>query len=246
MQAPPHRVTLAGGAGRTVMWAAGDALLPFFSTEEARALRLVSRECLGAVARHPWADRKTGIAGSVAAWRASFPRAKVANASWFVNGFARSTPIVDADFVHFEGLQELDLSFCTDAVTDAAFVHLKGIKMLKMTFCRKITDAAFLHLKGIYSLNMSECCQAAITDAAFVHLKGIHTLDMSHCNQATITDAAFAHLKGIHTLDMSWCTQATITGASFVHLVGINRIWMYACSDAAKAAARAAGLPVVG
>ena len=113
MAAAP-RTTLAGGAGRTVMWAAGDALLPFFSTEEARALRLVSRECLAAVARHPWADRATWIAGSVAAWRASFPRAKVANAIGYNIALnrARRTPIVDADFVHFEGLQELDMSNC--------------------------------------------------------------------------------------------------------------------------------------
>ena len=124
-----QRTTLAGGAGRTVMWAAGDALLPFFSTPEARALRLVSRECLGVVARHPWADRETVITGSIAAWRASFPHANVANVS--IRPFRRTAPVVDADFVHFEGLQELDMSRCT-GVTDAAFVFLKGIRSLTM------------------------------------------------------------------------------------------------------------------
>ena len=80
--------------------------------------------------------------GSVAAWRASFPRAKVAN----VGNSIRRTPIVDADFVHFEGLQELNMSFCKK-VTDAAFVHLKGIRKLKMlgSSQKTITDAAFLH-----------------------------------------------------------------------------------------------------
>ena len=52
MAAAP-RATLAGDGYHTVIGVAGAALLPFFSTREARALRLVSRECLRAVARHP-------------------------------------------------------------------------------------------------------------------------------------------------------------------------------------------------
>ena len=125
MQPRFQRLALAGGSGsRTVMSAASDALLPFFSTREARDLRLVSRECLGAVARHPWADRATRIAGSVAAWRASFPRAKVANVTMFPYGpNRRSTSIVDADFVHFEGVsgaESVYMNYCTDAAKAAA------------------------------------------------------------------------------------------------------------------------------
>ena len=113
------RATLAGDGYHSVMGVAGAALLPFFSTREARALRLVSSECLRAVARHPWADRETWITGSVAAWRASFPRAKAANASGYMHGRKRRPPLVNEDFVYFEGLQELDMSDC-DKVTDAA------------------------------------------------------------------------------------------------------------------------------
>ncbi len=217
MEAAP-RATLAGDGYHSVMGVAGAALLPFFSTREARALRQVSSECLRAVARHPWADRATVIQGSVAAWRASFPHAKAAS----VYSYLRRTPLLDADFVHFEGLQELD-----------------------MTVCNEVTDAAFVHLKGIRKLRMWGCSQETITDAAFANLKGIHTLNMSRCAQATITDTAFAHLKGIHTLDMSYCTQATITDAAFAHLEGIDSIRMNGHSAAAVNSAKAAGLRVL-
>ena len=267
---PPHmqtrsqrRLPISGGAGRTLLAHAAAALLPFFSTREARALRLVGREWKAAVARHPWADRSTWINGSVAAWRASFPCAKVAKVSGFEYPDYRSAPIVDADFVHFAGLAELTMLSCTEVtdaafahlagirslnmrgcrqITDAAFVHLKGIQELDMRSCSSITDAAFAHLKGIHALNMSFCDQDTITDAAFVNLKGIHALDMSYCNQATITDAVFAHLKGIHTLDMFFCNQGTITGSFIPLLAGINSIVVHGCNDATVAAARAAGL----
>ena len=131
--------------------------------------------------------RATWITGSVAAWRASFPHAKEAN---FYGGYRRRSPIVDADFVHFEGLQELDMSYC-----------------------RQVTDTAFVHLKGIRKLIMWCCFQNTITDAAFAHLKGIHTLDMRQCSQATITVAAFSHLAGISSIRIEGCSAAAIAAA---------------------------------
>ena len=266
------RFALAGDSGRTLLAECPGALLAFFFTPEACVLRLVCREFQAAVAAHPWEDRETVIQGSIGAWRASFPQARCANVcktTWGGVGgtVTRRAPVVDADFVHFEGLWELDMSGCT-AVTDAAFVHLRGIRLLNMRECNQpaITDAAFAHLVDIQKLCILSCNQATLTDAAFIHLrgirvlnmgfcawltseafahlKGIHTLFMWRCHQPAITDAALAHLRGIHSLCMEGCRQATITGAGLAHLVGITNLGMADCSEEATAAAEDLGLPV--
>ena len=74
----------------------------------------------------------TVIHGSIALWRACFPRARGANVLQYeqwLNPNGRRTPLVDADFVHFVGLRGLNMSRCTQ-VTDAAFEYLKGIQVL--------------------------------------------------------------------------------------------------------------------
>jgi hypothetical protein len=263
-------VPLAGGGQETLLSEVGFVLLPLFTTVDACALRLVCREFLAAVREHPWEDRVTVIQGSIATWRACFPHALCANVQqgvWYVSEIKRVAPVVDADFVHFEGLRELYMAGCR-GVTDAAFVHLRGIHTLDMSLCHQpsitdaafahladikrlsicacgqasITDAAFAHLRGIQLLNMSHCYQ--LTDTAFLHLRGIHTLYMRSCFQPAITDAAFAHLRGIHTLVMDRCDQATITGAGLAHLKGIRVLGMYQCSIDQVATARSLGLPV--
>ena len=174
----------------------GEGILGFFDTREARSIRLVCSEFREAVAVVPWADMVTLLWGNVGGWRRSFPRATKVNIS--VGTRYHNNAIVDADFVHFEGLHTLDMSYCFQAgITDAAFVHLKGIYALNMSHCRQagITDAAFVHLKGIHSLNMWGCTQAGITDATFVHLKGIHTLDIRNCDQLGITQAVRNNLR---------------------------------------------------
>ena len=266
---PMARSALAGSAGRTLLAECPCALLEFFGTPEACVLRLVCRELQAAVAAHPWEDMEAVIRGSIGAWRACFPRARRANVRMLTsdrNAAVRRIPVVDADFVHFEGLWELDMSFCK-AVTDAAFVHLRGIRVLNMWACKQAaTDAAFAHLVGIQKLCISSCNQATLTDAAFIHLRGIrmlnmnccrqltdaafahlggiHTLIMFGCHQPAITDAAFAHLRGIHSLVMEGCHQGSITGAGLAHLAGIANLGMWACSEEAIAAAEELGLPV--
>ena len=138
-------MTLAGGRGHTLLAECPGALLQFFDTPGACALRLVCREFQAAVAAHPWADRETVILGSIGAWRACFPRARCSNVQMiWQGGVVRRTPVVDADFVHFVGLWELDMARCL-AVTDAAFVHLRGIRVLDMSYCNQptITDEAW-------------------------------------------------------------------------------------------------------
>jgi hypothetical protein len=262
-------VPLAGGGQEMLLSEVGFVLLPLFSTRDACALRLVCREFLAAVREHPLEDRGTVIKGSIAVWRACFPQARCANVQkwvWPESADKRAAPVVDADFVHFEGLRELYMAGCKD-VTDASFVHLRGIHTLDMTVCDQLaitgaafvhlagiqrlsmwgcdqafTDAAFAHLHGIQLLNMSEFSQ--ITDAAFVHLRGIHTLYMWYCSQPAITDAAFVHLRGIHTLVICVCDQATITRISFAHLKGIDALGMFSCSAAQVATVRSLGLTV--
>ena len=245
-------------------------LLSLLDTRAALPLRATCREARAAVAGHAWEDGDTVIKGSIAAWRACFPRARCANLRKFdadCRKFLRKAPVVDADFVHFEGLRELNMVRCT-AVTDAAFAHLRGIHTLDMSLCDQpaitdaafahlvgiqrlsiagckqatLTDAAFVHLRGIQLLNMSNCKQ--FTDAAFVHLRGIHTLYMWYCSQPAISDAAFVHLRGIHTLVMNGWKQATLTGTGFAHLQGIRALGMLDCRENLVADARGLGLPV--
>ena len=221
-------MALAGDQGRTLLAECPGALLQFFGTRQACALRPVCREFQAAVAAHPWEDRETVILGSIGAWRACFPRARCANVRMGApqRGVVRRTPVVDADFVHFVGLWELNMTCCR-AVTDAAFVHLRGIRVLDMTWCDQptITDAGLAHLVGIQKLSIWACRQATLTDAALAPLRGIRVLNMSDCPQ--ITDAAFVHLKGIHTLIMFDSDQPTITDAALAHLKGIKCLVLY-------------------
>ena len=172
---------LAGNEGRTLMAECPGALLQFFDTPGACVLRLVRREFQAAVAAYPWEDMKTVILGSIGGWRTCFPRARCANVrmNGLANAVVRHTPVVDADFVHFVGLWELNMSGCAE-VTDAAFAHLQGIRVLDMSCCDQptITDAGLANLVGIQKLNIEGCIQATLTDAAFAPLGGICVLNM--------------------------------------------------------------------
>ena len=160
MKVPLAGTDAVGRATETILSEVGAVLLRLFDTREACMLRLVCREFVEAVAQQRWEDRDTVILGSIAAWRRCFPRARCANVrqwtSFYDSGAVRTALVVDADFVHFEGLRELNMSGCTG-----------------------ITDAAFAHLRGIHSLSMRSCNQRTITAAAFVHLAGICELDMT-------------------------------------------------------------------
>ena len=96
-------------APHSILSIARHALLPFFDTRGARALRLVCAEFRDAVAAHPWHDAETRIRSRFGAWRASFPFARAANVSG-----ARRDPadLTDADFVHFAGLRDLPARHC--------------------------------------------------------------------------------------------------------------------------------------
>ena len=236
------RVPLAGGTQETLLSEVGPVLLPFFTTRDACALRLVCREFLAAATEHPWQDKRTAIQGSIAAWRACFPRARCANVGYepILPGTEfRVARVYDADFVHFEGLRGLNMRGCGE-VTDAAFARLRGIHTLDMSGCDQvgITDTAFAHLRGIHTLDMSGCSR--VTDAAFAHLEGVQTLFMDGCTG--VTDAGFQHLRGIRTLYMPYLTG--ITAAALEYLDGAASVNMTGCLPGLIQAARARGLPV--
>ena len=192
------------------------ALLPMFDTAEATVLRQLCKEFKDTVAEFPWEDEKTVIRGSVAAWRACFPRARWANVMGSKWAGGRRTPVVDADFVHFVGLRKL---------------NIRG--------CASITDAAFVHLKGIHTLNMTNCFQPTITDAAFVHLTGVHSLSLWSCLQ--LSDEVFTHLQGVKRLNIGMCLQLNLTDNS---LKGIEWLGMHGHSREQVELAKSLGYPV--
>lgn len=121
----------------------------FFTTKEACELRLVHGEFCEAVAATPWRDARTRISGLIAAWRSCFPNAQAASVR-------HRNDLVDADFVHFRGLRDLDMAHCFGKVSDVAFVNLRGIDSLGMNKCRLsgITPSFLTHLKGIQELDL--------------------------------------------------------------------------------------------
>jgi hypothetical protein len=83
MKVPLAGSDAAGNPTETLLSEVGSVLLSMFTMAEARALRLVCREFVEAVREYQWEDRHTLITGSIAAWRASFPRARCRAVSYF-------------------------------------------------------------------------------------------------------------------------------------------------------------------
>jgi hypothetical protein len=203
------------------------AIFRFFTTREARKLRLVCREFRDNVTVTQWNDLTSMVGRSrytpservkpihtyLHLWRTCFPMAIGAKVSANCNEVLQ-----DEDFLLLRGLHTLDMSGC-GSNADVGFRHLQGIHTLNMSNCYGNTDAAFRHLKRIHTLNVSQC--KTITDAAFIHLEGIHTLNISGC--PSITDATIHHLQGIHTLIVgSYGPQ--LGAAALPHLHGIKTL----------------------
>jgi len=195
----------------------GEGILGFLTTREGNTLRQVNSEMHEAVSEAVWKDKKTRIAGDIAAWRKSFPHARTANMS-------NRSDLVDADFVHFKGIKTLDISMSTSiglygepvGVTDKAFEHLEGIRSLDMTRRFGITGTGFVHLKGLKTLIMPWC--RSIPNEAFVNLKDIESLDIRYCS--SITDECLAPLKKLKMLRVNGCTG--ISDAALLNLKGVH------------------------
>ena len=146
---------LAGGdAARSILSAVSDALLPFFSTREARALRGVCREFRAAVAAFPWHDAATRIRGSLAAWRASFPLARAANA-------AQRALDDDADWQCLAGegrMRELVVA-CCGGVTDARLARFRLLERLDARECTEFSRRGLAALKELDRADLRGCVQ---------------------------------------------------------------------------------------
>jgi WD40 repeat protein len=128
---PQHALAaFAGGAlPHTLLAACGSALLAFFSTRDVLPLRAACSEARGAVARHPWEDADTAICGSAGAWHASFPNARVANASGLAHPGAH--PLAPRELAaYFGGLRQLHLHGASAGALAAARAALPGARVL--------------------------------------------------------------------------------------------------------------------
>ena len=211
---PPHNcstpATLEGVLGVIYL---SDVLLDFLSTPQACPLRVVSRVCLEAVSKHEWCDIETIIIGSIALWRACFPRAQAAcvreSPAPHSSARCRLLPVRDEDLQHLQHLRYLCLADCT-MITAYGMQYLRAsapnMVFLDISGCSGLCDAAFRPLARVQGLDMSGCSQRSITCAAFAHLVGVRTLFMSGCD--TITDAALAPLlPSLRLLCITGCAQ---------------------------------------
>ena len=105
-----------------VVVAASPVILDFISTRDARSLRLTSRLFSEVTTAHRWDDASTKIECSVFKWRVCFPRARTA-------ALRRYSTLTDADFVALAGLRRVMLAECRN-IMDAHFVHFWGIHNL--------------------------------------------------------------------------------------------------------------------
>ena len=100
----------------------GVAVFQYFGddTVAATALRGTCRELRDAVAAHRWHDTATRIVRP-APWRAAFPAATAANVS---RSPGELPSLTDADFVHFRGVRELDMSGCSQTTIKIGRAHV--------------------------------------------------------------------------------------------------------------------------
>ena len=174
-----------------------EGIFQYFSTKEARELRLVCKEINEAVEKAQWHDEETKIGlpllphnpenligRCLDRWRMCFPNATAANVS-------ERPDLIDEDFIHFRNLKTLNIS---QIFSDS---HLQG----------KFTDDGFKNLRGIQKLIMNYFNIPAITDEAFKNLRGIKQLIMFNCILPEITNETMINLRGIEELDMPICLR---------------------------------------
>jgi hypothetical protein len=219
----PLMAFCGGSLPHTLLSSCRGLLLPCLDTHSALPLRATCREARDAVALHPWATRDAPIRGSVARWRACFPRALCANFSSYMAYLYhhnRSSPLRDEDCAHLEGLRQLDISGCT-ALTSAAFSHFSALRHLDMTGCDQaaLGSAALVHLGRLEVLCVAECTQLA--GAPFAPLQRLRNLDMSN---TTLGDEALAHLPAIDTLNVIGCTHLTAAAVAVLQRVRVLRV----------------------
>lgn len=215
---------LAGDGAHTVISVAFGGLFPFFTTDEARTLRLICREFRDTVAAFPWTTGSP-VRSRVRSWRRSFPLARVADISYVpTNRHVVYPGIGVADYIYFQGLRELNAA--ASQVTDEIIPYLRGIRTLNLARC-PITGAHFEALSSVRNLTLDNC---PVADTAFIHLKGLQRLSVRGCD---VTNAAFTHLKDLKHLDIAWCEKLTDAVFDELELEELSVSWCRWLTDAA-------------
>ncbi|WP_180693101.1 leucine-rich repeat domain-containing protein, partial [Sphaerotilus sulfidivorans] len=127
------------------------------------------------------------------------------------------------------GLQQLDLSVCSQLKDVSVLSSLTGLQQLNLSWCSQLKDVSVLSsLTGLQQLNLSWCSQ--LKDVSVLSsLTGLQQLDLSGCSQLTDV-SVLSSLTGLQQLDLSRCSQLTdVSGLS--SLTGLQQLDLSGCSQ---------------
>jgi len=200
----------------------------FFTTKEARELRLVCQEFKDAVEVHPFTDTETRIGGKDvhpynqngptgrahshrAPDKYSYPIKKCIK--WFRKSFPAA---LSANVRGREDLRNEDLALLR------GFTHLN--------LAQTDITGGLQNLRGIRSLDIAF---TAVDPTELMHLRGIETLDVSYSGSLGTTveviEQSFTHLRGIRTLVAYYCRDISNKAADhlFPILAGIETVSVF-------------------
>ncbi len=106
--------------------------------------------------------------------------------------------VTDADLVHLEGLEGLEvLALCGTEVTDAGVARLQRLVHLRdldLSYTR-ITDDGIVHLRDMLALERLVLNDTEVGNAAMAHLAHLTQMKELYLSHTHITDAGLIHLK---------------------------------------------------
>ena len=161
----------------------GELVLPFFSTGDARALRMVSQRFRRAVLAHIWVDCDTPVLDP-RRWARCFPRARccrlaeaarisdwdlhlLRGVTWLSCFGSHSAQFTDVGMAELRGVRHLDLQNSSVALSDRGLLHLPVIETLRFV-ARGMTDAGLGSIRSVRTLEFEG--DADITDRGLAAL----------------------------------------------------------------------------
>jgi hypothetical protein len=228
--------------GTTLLSAASYALLPFFTTAEACALRLINKECCAVVSAFPFDDRVTAVPlAALPGWRACLPNARCLRLSPFQAG-QPCTPWRPEYAPVLATLRELDMShpntgfvsplagdFNPDALLPGLLSSLPttlASLSLRSTPTGSLLPTELARFTRLRSLDVSHTGLHLTTQALLAPLAGLRHLKLAGC-KAAFAEGALAPLTQLLTLDVS---HTRITDAALARLPALRTLLMHGCS----------------
>lgn len=182
----------------------GGGVLGYLNTREACPFRTANRCAKAAVRRFAWGDTQTRIAGSMASWRACFPKATKANLS-------RRSNLRHHEFPNLRGVTYLNLSYCECySICNETFAYLSEVRILNFAnswqdptvwavFRDSFNDHLFKHLVNLETLNLDGFRYTKFTGAFAAHLPRLRHLSLRHWTEGpTRVDRFMADLQREH------------------------------------------------